>query len=265
MSKLQVAVTANGLQFLATRANGKVESIPGDFAFLAPMAADKAIDNLKHEVAQRGNVTRAALSSLVLILQSPRMDGYKGGGDINGTDGLPKELKTAARDAESGYFSPMFKDSKKLDSFLTGIREAGIYATAKGVALKYFWFVGELPCLYVNGHPQTDKLLSVSAMQKIMANMLEDKQPEDKSIARKVLELQQQFEEAENLTRDQMAAVLNNLKQFANEVQQAINVLDSEVTDKTSVLLPQAMPLSDLDKAIAAQWAVNEQEEAALT
>lgn len=240
MSKYQTAVTENGIQFLVTRSNGKVEALPGDFAFVQPMAADKAVESLKHEVSQRGNVTRASLSALYAILQSPRMDGYKGIGDINADDGakLPKEIKTALRDAESAFFAPQFKDTKKLDVFLTGIRDAGIYATVKGVALKYFYFVGRLPALYEGDHPNPNKLLSVSAMQKLLAMMAEDKAPEDKSFAARVLSLQSEWMESETLKRADLELLLGNLKRFAEEVQQAINASDVGATENTALMMP---------------------------
>lgn len=255
MSKYQTAVTENGIQFLVTRSNGKVEALPGDFAFVQPMTADKAVESLKHEVSQRGNVTRAALSALYSILQSPRMDGYKGIGDINADDGakLPKEIKTALRDAESAFFAPQFKDTKKLDVFLTGIRDAGIYATVKGVALKYFYFAGKLPCLYSGEHPDGNKLLSVSAMQKLLSMMAEDKAPEDKSFAARVLGLQSEWMESETLKRADLELLLGNLKRFTEEVQQAINVSDASATENTA-LLPQAMSADAMVAAINAAW-----------
>lgn len=261
--KLVTKFTNEGVQFERTQKDGKIVVVANE-QFIAPMESDKAIDSLKHEVSQRGNVTRAALSCLVQIFQSPRLDGYRGQGDINADGALPKELKTALRSAEESYFAPMFKDTKKLDLFITSIREAGIYAVAKGVALKYFFFKGELPCLYVDDMPQTDKLLSVSAMQKLLANMQEEKAEKDTSIARKVLELQALFEESADIKRDQLVAILQNLKGFASEVQQAINQIDSEATDLIPAMLPASASMSALDAAIAAQWAKNEQEEEAL-
>lgn len=255
--KLTIKYTNEGVQFERTQKDGKIIVVANE-QFIAPMESDKALDSLRHEVSQRGNVTRASLTFLVQILQHPRVSGYIGQGDINSEGSIPKEVKGALRSAEELFFAPMFKDNKKLDLFLTSIRDAGIYATAKGVALKYFWFAGKLPCVYEGDKPQTDKLLSVSAMQKLLSNMQEEKQPEDKSIARQVLELQAKFEETSaDLKTDQLKAILSNLKQFAAEVTEAINTIASEHTD----LLPQVMPMSALDQAIAAQWAENEHEE----
>jgi hypothetical protein len=255
--KLVTKYTDNGVQFERTQKDGKIVVVASE-QFIAPMETDKALDSLKHEVSQRGNVTRAALSCLVHIFNSPRLDGYKGIGDINADGGMPKEVKTALRASEESYFAPMFKDTKKLDLFLTSIRDAGIYATAKGVALKYFFYADKLPCHYAADTPQTDKLLSVSAMQKLLSNMQEEKQPEDKSIARQVLELQAAFEAAEGLTRDQMLAILGNLKTFAGEVQQAINTVDSEATDIAPALLPAK--IAALDNAILREFERIEQE-----
>lgn len=267
MSKMQTAVTENGIQFLVTRANGKVEALPGDFAFVEPMSVDKAFDALKHEVGQRGNVTRAALTALYTILQHPRMDGYKGVGNINDPEGakIVKEAKTAIRAAEEAYFAPMFKDSKKLDSFLTGIRDAGIYATVKGVALKYFYFLGKLPCLYVNDSPEAGKLLSVSAMQKLLANAMDEKPAEDKSLASRVLGLEAEAADKTDWTRAELVVLLSNLKGFAQSVQEAINSMDAHATDNTAVMAPK-MSEEEMIAAVNAAWDSEpaEQEEEAL-
>lgn len=262
--KLVTKFTSEGVQFERTQKDGKIVVVANE-VFIAPMESDKALESLRHEVAQRGNVTRAALSCLVHIFNSPRLDGYRGIGDINADGGMPKEIKTALRASEESYFSPMFKDTKKLDLFLTSIRDAGIYATAKGVALKYFFFAGKLPCHYEADTPQTDKLLSVSAMQKLLSNMQADKeQAGPATIARQVLELMAEFEQAE-LKKADLQTILGNLKQFAQAVQEAINTVDSEATELASVLtpvtiLPQAAPVSSLNDAIAAEFARIEKE-----
>ena len=242
--KLQVSVAENRLVFQRETKDGKIVNVDGDFAFLSPMDNDHALKALKTEVSGRGNVTRAALSCLLQILNTPRTDGYRGQGDINDDTGaqMPKELKTAMRDAESTFFAPMFPQAKHtakpgetyispFDTFLTGLRDAGIFATCKGVALKYYYFAGKLPCLYVGDMPQTDKLLSVSAMQKLLQNMVNDKPEGDASIAARLGTLFAEFAETvSDFTPDMLAALAARLGAFSQDVKEAQNILASQRT-----------------------------------
>jgi hypothetical protein len=256
--KFEVAVTENGLQFLATSKDGRVSALSGDFAFVQPLDAEQAVDKLKGEVSQRGNVTRAALSCLLNILSSMGAS-YRGEGDINQESGLSKEFKTAARTAEDAYFRPMFKDGKKADAFITQLREAGIYATVKGVALKYWYFAGKLPCLYVGDVPNTDKLLSVSAMQRLLQNMQEDKEPEDKSISARILALHNEMlENKEHLPLGHLENILYVLGQMTQDAKELRNALNIAATEKLALTAPQ----SSLDAQIAEAWAVKDAEEA---
>ncbi len=255
MSKLQVTIGKNGFVFLRETSKGALQAVDGDFAFVEPVSDDVAVDTLKREVSARGNVTRAALSALFHIFQSPRMDGYRGVGDINAEDGakIVKEAKTALRDAESAYFMPLFKDTKKFDTFLTGIRDAGIYATVKGVALKYFYFAGKLPCFYDGDNAQGDKLLSVSTMQKLLQNMIEETTKDD-SIATRVLQLHSEANERTDWTLAELQLLLGNLDKFADEIVEKINSINANATDKTENTLPQPKTDAEYAAAINAAW-----------
>jgi len=137
------------------------------------------------------------------------------------------------RDAESAFFAPQFdvKQSKQFDTFLTGLRDAGIFATCKGVALKYYYFAGKLPCLYVGDMPQTDKLLSVSAMQKLLQNMVDDKPEADASIAARIGTLFTEFTNTSaEFTSDMLQALAARLGAFQQEVKEAQNILASQRT-----------------------------------
>jgi len=225
------------------------------------METATAFSKLKGDVAQRGNVTRAALSCIIQILDTPRTDGYRGKGDINKDAGILKELKAALRGAEETFFTPMFKKSTELDTFLTGLRDAGVYATVKGVALKYFYFVGRLPCLYVGDKPVKDKMLSVAAMQKIMANMVEDK--EETTLSSKVMLLHAAFK-GESLDVRGLDNLLYVLGAFAQDVKEARNTLVANQTDaldtqaathQIAAQMPASKSQDDLDAAIAAELA----------
>lgn len=248
--KTQTAIANDGIVFTTETKDGKFKAEKE--LFIVPMEDDKACEALKTEVGQRGNVTRAALSSLVKVLQDPGLDSYKGQGDINAEEGakLPKEMKEGVRAAERAHFLHAYKDVKKLDAFLSGLREAGIYATVKGVALKYFWFAGKLPCAYNDdGTPDTGKLLSVSAMQKLLANMVEEKPKADDSIATRLGSLMHEFEENETLTENDILVIQARLGVFLQECKESLNQIAADKTANTALMAPSVKTLDEQIKA----------------
>lgn len=248
--KTQTSVASDGIVFTRETRAGKLEAEKE--LFIVPMDDEKAVEALRTEVGQRGNVTRAALSAIIKVLQDPGLDSYKGQGDINAPEGakLPKEMKEGVRAAERAHFIHAYKDIKKLDGFLSGLREAGIYATVKGVCLKYFWFAGKLPCSYNDdGTPDTGKLLSVSAMQKLLANMVEDKPKADDSIAARLGSLLTEFTESEDLDENAMQIILARLGVFTQEVKEALNIIAANKTENTALMAPSVKTLDEQIKA----------------
>jgi hypothetical protein len=165
------------------------------------------------------------------------------------------------REAEAAYFRPMFPEDKHgqkaYDQFIGGIRDAGIYATVKGVALKWFYFAGKLPCVYEGENPDPSRMLSVPAMQKLLSNMIEDKEKPDESIAARLGSLMAEFCEDDTLTREQCQILLARLGVFTQEVKEAINQIDADATQNTAILAPAA-DMSPIGAEIAALMAVGE-------
>lgn len=232
--KYQVSTSDSGLVFL----NDKGKALAGDFTFIHPLQNDEALKVLKQDVKTVGARTAAALGFILQILNSPRMDSYKGQGNINADASLGKDVKNGMREAEAAFFRPMFPDDKAgqkaYDVFIGGIRDAGIYATCKGVALKYFYFAGKLPCAYEGENHNPEKLLSVPAMQKLLQNMVDDKPKPDESIAARLGDLMSEFLEGE-FTKDQMVIIQARLGVFAQEVKEAINSLDAQATEHAAI------------------------------
>lgn len=140
-----------------------------------------AIRVVNGEIKARENVSRASVSLLAHLLDSPRLDGYKGTCPINET--IPKELKSAIRDLETEYLKPIFsaplieKGNKPAtvetlwQAFAQGLREGGSYANTKSRVMAYFSHMGKLP-VADNG-----KLLTVAALDKIIQNAKEGAKP----------------------------------------------------------------------------------------
>lgn len=157
------------------------------FAYVAAIPETDAIGALQVEMRQRGDVTAAALSLMVQILDNPRFDTYKGKTPMG--EKHPKELKAAIREEEEKHLKPLFmaafmKKSKKADaaaqgaawdSFIGELRAGGIYGNVKSRATQYLGYFGKLPCVYdAEGHADKSKLLAVSAMDKLIANAKTD-------------------------------------------------------------------------------------------
>jgi hypothetical protein len=245
MSKLQVIFGQNadgGVVFVNDK--GKAET----FNYEHPLEQDKALAALKSEVNGRHNVTRASLTMLVQMLARDRVSGYKGKGDLAASGGIPSEAKSALRDAETEHFKPMFAKVEQMDTFLAAMREGGPYAVAKGVALKYFYYMGKLPCAYNDdGTPDTNRLLPLNAMQKIMRNATPDTDP--KTYGDKVDEIRQAFdkdcEEKKERVLDinMVSGLVARAKQLLESAEQWRNVLNAAATaGQNAMMKAQANP-----------------------
>lgn len=238
MTKLQVLFGAKadaGVVFINDK--GKAETV----AYEHPLEPDKALSALRSEINARHNVTRAALTMLVAILGRERVAGYMGKGKLGETGGIPNEAKSALRDAEGEHFKPMFDKVEKMDSFLVGLRDQGPYAVTKGVCLKYFYYMGKLPCAYNDdGTPDTSRLLAVSAMQKIMRNAEPEHDP--KTYGDKVDELRQAFEKDCEDAKDNatdinlVSGLIARLNQFLEVATQRRNVINAAATGAAAVV-----------------------------
>lgn len=245
MSKISISYNDSGLEVKNLK-TGKSDPIP----FIVGLDNDAAFKAVKRDIDGRENATRGALSFLVQLLDTQRTDGYRGQGQINAEDTrMPKELKEAMRDAENIFFAPFFKaekTTKNLDTFLSGLREAGVYATVKGVALKYYYFAGHLPCHYEGENPRKDRLLSVSAMQKIMQSMIDDSQSKDESFAARVGTIFAEWtDDHGDMTREELQTLLARLSVFSKDVQEAVNSLDVQATEHASNLTPQTEEMTE--------------------
>lgn len=177
--KLQVTFTDDKVVFL----NTKTEKTEG-FGYFDHIDAKTAVGQLRKEVDGRPNMTRAVLSLLVDVLQVERLQAYKGLTPLN--EALPKEFKQAMREVESGFLRPLFIDmqvktlsneekGKIADKYVSEAWAGGVYAKVKAEVSKYFCQVGKLPCVYNDdGTPDTDKLLSSDAINRLIANAKAD-------------------------------------------------------------------------------------------
>jgi len=169
MSKFEVSFSANAVVFVDSK--GKAETMP-TFGAMAPVDAMKALDR---GFKADKSASQAAISALNDILQSPRLDGYKGVTPIN--EAIPNELKAAIRELEIEYFKPVFtayhadKGAKpatietQWQLWAGDLKAAGSYAVAKTFVTRYFAHCGKLP------ECDNGQLLTVAAIKKILENL----------------------------------------------------------------------------------------------
>jgi hypothetical protein len=175
---------------------------PVEFAYEHALSLSDSLELTKAEQKKRGDVVRAHLSMLCMIMGHTRLSGYKGKTPIG--DKLPAILKEAIRETEvlvikPAFIAPIFakclvKDSSHdasekdkaiyqkvvetadnaWDDYIKGLRD-GMYARYKSIVTIYFAYFGLLPCVYnADGTPDTSRLLSVTAMEKLIANAKTD-------------------------------------------------------------------------------------------
>jgi hypothetical protein len=167
-----ISFSDDAVTFVNTKTN-KAEKL----ALFDVMPDIDAIRVVNGEIKARENVSRASVSLLSHLLDSPRLDGYKGTCPIN--ESIPKELKSAIRDLETEYLKPIFsaplieKGNKPAtietlwQAFAQGLREGGSYANTKSRVMAYFSHMGKLPVA------ENGKLLTVAALDKIIQNAKE--------------------------------------------------------------------------------------------
>lgn len=186
MSKLEVTFGADKVLFV----NPKTEKAEG-FVYYEHLDGKTAASQLRKEVDGRPNVSRAALSILIEVLQNDRLQGYKGKTPFN--ESSPKEFKQAMRETESAHLRPLFMEQlpkameqvereKQADKYISELQGGGVYSNVKTEVCKYFTQAGKLPCVYDNkGHADVSKLLSVDAIKKLMANLKAEQPQEENS------------------------------------------------------------------------------------
>ena len=163
-------------------------------ALLDAMDTPEAIRAISSEQRAAVSASRAAVSLLAVILDNPRLDGFKGVTPIR--ENIPKELKEAIRELETEYLKPAFVAihsekgakpatiEKQWQGFAGDLRKGGSYAVAKGKVTAYFAHCGKLP------KADNGKLLSVAAIDKLLQNAKEAAgKNEDTGIAGRLLKL----------------------------------------------------------------------------
>jgi hypothetical protein len=167
------------------------------FEYIGAVPEPEAIGTLLQEMKGRGNVTAAALSLMVQIMDNPRLGTYAG--KIPMGEKMDAKFKSAIREEEEAHLKPLFiasYDAKHKaqakaastdpvnpyhaqrlsawDTFIGDLRKGGIYGNVKSTSTQYLGYFGKLPCVYDGEHPDKARLLAVSAMQKLIANAKAD-------------------------------------------------------------------------------------------
>lgn len=235
-----------------------------------------AIRVVNSEIKGRDSASKASVSLLSHLLNSPRLDGYKGTCPLN--EAIPKELKSAIRDIETEYLKPIFcaplvvkkatpaTVEAQWQGFAQGLREGGSYANTKSRVMAYFSHMGMLP-IASNG-----KLLTVAAIDKILMNEKEKqaKPATNEGIAGKLVKLSLEIESRTEKTElgdfSTAIAALNSMldtyQGLQREVLEKMTSLigNTSLESKTSDVLAKAMapettPVDDdTEESLTTAW-----------
>lgn len=256
--------------FLSQDGKGKPES----FEYEQVMEPAEAMKAVRAEVRGRGYATRGALNLVMLILDNQRLSTYRGQTTIHSK--IAPKVNSAVREVETEVLKPIYlaglaksmSDTQKLEAWdmeSAQMRSPGIYAVVKGICVKYFAHVGRLPCVYDGDKPLKDKLLSVTAMQKILNNEknripgIEHDASEaltsalDKVTASKLPALLGKMalkmnKEKDGLTAADVANIIGRLEQFKSDAVQLRNTMAAEATEALTKLgtVPGAQRATDI-------------------
>lgn len=174
------------------------------FTYVEHDTMGDAIAQSKSEIAQRADNARAYLSMLCDVFSHTRVSGYAKKTPIG--DKLPADFKEAIRETEVLVIKPVFVDGilakngmhaptdnakpdpvwlaiiqnadKQWGEYVGELRD-GMYARYKATCSIYFAYFGLLPCVYnADDTPDTSRLLTVTAMEKLIANAKTDLEQE---------------------------------------------------------------------------------------
>lgn len=191
-----VSATAKGLVFT----DDKNKSESKGFEFHKPVDLMTAIRAVRAEFKGRESVAQGTIAMMVKLLDNPRLDAYKGKCDCN--EALPKEYKSAVRALEEEFVRGLIvpeliaKGAKEgdaeaqLQALLGDMKAGGSYAQAKGKIIAWYAYAGELPCFYQDGKADTEKQLTVAAVEKLLVNWkMQHKVESDTSFAARLVSL----------------------------------------------------------------------------
>ena len=256
------------------------------FDLIVPMAKNEIVGTLSKEITGRGDVTRACLTVMLEMLDSPRVDTYRGQTATGGK--VPKELKKAVEEMEVSTFQPMFyaywdaknkapdaMDSTKSmahmgrraaqwDTFIGAQRDGGLYGNVKTYSLQYFAYFGKLPCVYDGDKPQKEKLMPTSAMAKAIAiAKAANITPGLTGIAKMLQEVKDALQKGTVTDADAQASFI-----LATEVTSIlkgmIDKIASDATAKAQGLPPTGAALQDGDKVQAPEKSLADMAKLAL-
>jgi hypothetical protein len=273
----EISYSDDAITFVNVKTN-KAEKL----ALFDAMPDLDAIRVVNSEIKGRDSASKASVSLLSHLLDSPRLDGYKGTCPLN--EAIPKELKSAIRDIETEYLKPIFsaplmeKGAKpatveaQWQSFAQGLREGGSYANTKSRVMAYFSHLGKLP-VADNG-----KLLTVAAIDKILQNAKElaSKPATNEGIAGKLVKLSGEIESRTEKTElgdySTAIAALNSMLDTYAGLQRAVlekmtevignSSLDSKVSDVLAKAMKAPAVEVDSEDSLTTAWNSGEIDDA---
>lgn len=264
MSKSVNILSDGSFQIISTNnKTGKVDDaviLPAE-----PVMTHKQIGAvLGQTVKSSGTFRSAACSFLALVYAVPKLDGYKGTGDL-ATGKLTPEFKASVRSAEEIVVSDLVKEGaiklpkgneeEQFQAFMSALRDDKNYSNAKNTTNKYFALCG------ANCITGDDKLVPVPVMQAQIAEAVH-RPPVDNSLSAKLRGVKELLDgmtidapdalDSLVIARDLLATlegVVNEYAKMATAARAGVDVQADAAIEKAAVGSRHRVAKTDLETA----------------
>lgn len=184
------------------------------------------------------NMRRAWLSFLAIVWNNPKLDGYRGTGDVK-SGKLSKELKSSVRTAEELCVQAMVQngmlklpkassDEAALQGFLSVIRDDKNYSNAKNLVNRYMAFVGGP---LVEGEMLTPAPYMQARIKEVLDANAEEAEDTLPPVAALIAKAQQKFAELENFGADDAAECLPRLRRLLHDIEHVAAGMAQKATE----------------------------------
>lgn len=192
-SKTEMEMVADGAGWIVKKINSETGKVSDAETYHASKPASEASIGgiLMQEFKHSGTRRDAWQSMMAAIFKNPRLDGYRGTGDV-AVGKIARELKNAVLDAEKEYLRALVEhkhvklkvengsnEEQAFQQFASSVNNDKNYSNLKSTIIRFFHFCGSLPIT------ESGYLIPVPVMQARIAEVMVRKEP-DNTVAGKL-------------------------------------------------------------------------------
>lgn len=186
-SKTEMEMVADGAGWIVKKINSETGKVSDAETYHASKPADeRAIGGILMQEFKHSGTRRDAWQSMMsAIFKNPRLDGYRGSGDV-ASGKIARELKNAVLDAEKEYLRHLVQNKHvklKIESgsneeqafqqFASSVNNDKNYSNLKSTVIRFFHFCGSLPIT------ESGYLIPVPVMQARIAEVMVKKESDN--------------------------------------------------------------------------------------